>query len=239
MTLSIKEPGQKLRRAPKAPCRRPCLSKARRRLEKKKTHWDLVEERRRIAFENLAREMLRYLDNSDDVKVGITEWQERSEVPVLIGISIQQVAQQGRSENGQEIFEVFWQEGELCVASWARWDAQWKSLMELERRCQDMSREIQMLSKRQDIFQNAIEGKLRVQSIASERLLDQIIEEIKEMEQKRTEEALQLVEKEHDLWMYHNEKEEAKRLQGMRKPRKDEEMAWAPPKIKSAGKRRQ
>ena len=28
--------------------------------------------RQRIAFENLAREMLRYLDNSDDVKVGIT-----------------------------------------------------------------------------------------------------------------------------------------------------------------------
>ena len=30
--------------------------------------------------------------------------------------------------------------------------------------------------------------------------------------------------------MYHNEKEEAKLLQGTRKPRKDEEMAWAPPR---------
>ena len=37
VTLSIKEPGQRLRRAPTAPCRRPCLSKARRQLEKKKT----------------------------------------------------------------------------------------------------------------------------------------------------------------------------------------------------------
>ena len=36
-----------------------------------------------------------------------------------------------------------------------------------------------MLSKRQEIFQNAIEGKLRVQSRASERLQDQIIEEMK------------------------------------------------------------
>ena len=42
-----------------------------------------------------------------------------------------------------------------------------------------MCREIQKLSKRQEIFQNAIEGKLRVQSRASERLQDQIIEEIK------------------------------------------------------------
>ena len=43
--------------------------------------------RRRIAFETLAKEMLRYLDNSDDVKVAITELQERSEVPVQIVIS--------------------------------------------------------------------------------------------------------------------------------------------------------
>ena len=57
-----------------------------------------MEERRtrRTAFENLAKEMLRYLDNSDDVKVGITELQERLEVPVQIGISIQQVAKDFR-----------------------------------------------------------------------------------------------------------------------------------------------
>ena len=45
--------------------------------------------------------MLRYLDNSDDVKVGIAELQERLEVPV-IGISIQQVAQPARSASWKE-----------------------------------------------------------------------------------------------------------------------------------------
>ena len=50
------------------------------------------------------------------------------------------------------------------------------------------------------------------------------------MELKRTEEALELVKKENDLWKYQNEKEEVKILQGARKPRKDEEMAWAPPR---------
>ena len=47
-------------------------------------HWDVREERqrRRIAFENLAKGMLRYLDNSNGVKVGITELQERAEVPL-------------------------------------------------------------------------------------------------------------------------------------------------------------
>ena len=46
-----------------------------------------------------------------------------------------------------------------------------------KKRCQDISREMQMLNKRPDMFQNAIEGKLRVQDRASERLQDQIIEE--------------------------------------------------------------
>ena len=42
-------------------------------------HWVLMEDGRRrgFAFENLAKEMLRYLDNSENVKVGIPELQER------------------------------------------------------------------------------------------------------------------------------------------------------------------
>ena len=46
-------------------------------------HWVVMEDRqrRRIACENLAKGMLLYLDCSNDVKVGITELQERVEVP--------------------------------------------------------------------------------------------------------------------------------------------------------------
>ena len=186
--------------------------------------------RARYCIREIGKGNVEILGNSEKVKVGITELQERLDVLVQIGSSIQQVAQQARSENGQEVFEIFWQEEKVYVASWARWDAQWRGLVELERRCQDISREIQMHSKRQEMFQNAIEGKLRVQSRASERLQDQIIEEIKEMEHTKTEEALQLAGKEHDLWMYQNEKEEAERLQGARKPRKDGDMVWAPPR---------
>ena len=114
-------------------------------------HSEVREERRRrrIAFENLAKSMLRYLDNCKEVKVGITELQERVEVPEQIGISTQQVARQALNEDGQNKFEVFWQEeGKLFVASWARWEAQRKGSVDLERRCQDISREIQMLNKR-------------------------------------------------------------------------------------------
>ena len=60
--------------------------------------------RRRVASGNLAKEILRHPDNSDDVKVGITELQERLEVLVKICISFQQVAQQARSEIGKKNF---------------------------------------------------------------------------------------------------------------------------------------
>ena len=56
-----------------------------------------------------------------------------------------------------------------------------------------------MLNKREEISKNAIEGKLKVQSRANERVHDQIIEEIKEMEHMKTEESLNLVKKENDL----------------------------------------
>ena len=77
-----------------------------------------------------------------------------------------------------------------------------------------------MLSKKDKTFSNAIEGKFRVQCRASERLQDQIIEEIKEMEYTKTEEALQLVRKEHDLWICQNEQEEAKNCRAPGRMRK-------------------
>ena len=46
--------------------------------------------------------MLRYLDNCNEVRLGITELQERVEVPEQIGISIQQVARQAMNADGQK-----------------------------------------------------------------------------------------------------------------------------------------
>ena len=45
-------------------------------------HWVAMEDKRRrsIAFEKMAKRMLKYLEDSDDVKVGITELQERLEI---------------------------------------------------------------------------------------------------------------------------------------------------------------
>ena len=61
--------------------------------------WVLMEDMRRrsVAFENVAKEMLKYLENSEELKVGITELQEHLEVPVQIGTTLRQVAQQARN----------------------------------------------------------------------------------------------------------------------------------------------
>ena len=100
--------------------------------------------RRGFAFEKLAKVVLRFLEKSEKVKVGISELQERREVPVQIGISTQQVAQQVRSENGQKIFEsLLARRGRGLCCQLARWDAQLKGLVELERTCQETSQEIQ------------------------------------------------------------------------------------------------
>ena len=65
-----------------------------------------MEDRRRQsgAFENVAKEMLRYPENSEKLIVGITELQEQLEVPVQIGITLQQVAKQARNESDQKVF---------------------------------------------------------------------------------------------------------------------------------------
>ena len=54
--------------------------------EEEEGRWVLREDRRRrnVAFENVAKEMLRYLKNSEDVKVGIVELQEQLQLEVPV-----------------------------------------------------------------------------------------------------------------------------------------------------------
>ena len=87
------------------PLPQQCSSSAR----EEEDHWG-TEGRKAKAKDCFREPGLTYLDNCNEVKVGITELQERVEVPAQIGISIQQVAQQAMNEDGQTIVEVFWQE---------------------------------------------------------------------------------------------------------------------------------
>ena len=53
--------------------------------------------KRRVAFEEMAKRVLGNLEDSEDLKVGISELKEQLETPEKVGFSIMQVAQQARS----------------------------------------------------------------------------------------------------------------------------------------------
>ena len=77
--------------------------------------------------------MLKYLEDKEDVKVGLSEFKEQLEMPEEAGISIMQSAKQARNERGQKLFQIFRQEeNEVYIASLARWDPRRKGLVELE-----------------------------------------------------------------------------------------------------------
>ena len=53
--------------------------------------------RRRVAFEEAAKRMLRFLEDSGDLKVGVNELKEQLEVSEEACVSIRQLAPQARN----------------------------------------------------------------------------------------------------------------------------------------------
>ena len=57
----------------------------------------------------------------------------------------------------------------MYIASLARWCTQLKGLAELERCCQDVMQEVELLSERQEVLNGMVEDKIRLQSKATEK----------------------------------------------------------------------
>ena len=53
--------------------------------------------------------MLKYPEDSEDFKVGLSELKEQQETPEAAGFSIMQIAKQARNERGHKLFEIFMQ----------------------------------------------------------------------------------------------------------------------------------
>ena len=113
----IKEQWQKAPPCPDRTLTTPLPPQSSSSAKEEEVHWVLIADRRRrcIAFENFGQGNAEILGQGDDVKVGITELQERQDISEKVGISVRQVAQQAMSQNGQTIFDIFRQgEEELC-----------------------------------------------------------------------------------------------------------------------------
>ena len=180
------------------------------------SQWRSVEGRLRrcVAVEGAAKRMLRYPEDSEDLKVGISELREQLETLEEEGHSIIQIAHQARNEKGQKIFDIFRQgEEEVSVASLARWDKQLKGLAELETRCQGMMQEGKLSSERQQVLKGMVEDKIRLKSKATEKYCEKIFEDTRELEEKESKETLLLFQKKHILIRYQSERDKVRKLQ--------------------------
>ena len=137
--------------------------------------------------------MLGYLEDSEDLKVGIRKlknsWKRRKK-QVLPPCKLPN--RQGMKK-AKKIFDFLKQGEEVCIASFARWNTQLKSLADLERLCQGMTQEVKLLSERQEVLKGMVEDKIRLQSRATEKYCEQILEEMKELKGKKSKEALSKV----------------------------------------------
>ena len=73
--------------------------------------------------------------------------------------------------------------------------------------------EVKLLSERQEALAGMVEDKNRLQSKATEKYYEQIVEEMKELEEKKSKEALLLVQKKHILMRHQCERDKARTLQ--------------------------
>ena len=132
-----------------------------------------------------------------------------------------EIAKQARNERGHKLFQIFRrEENEVCIASLAMWDAQLKGLVELERRCQDLIQEVKLTSEKQEVLAGLVEDRIRLQSKATEKYHETLFEELRELEEKKSKEALVLVQKRHILIRCQSERDKARMLQRMGESRK-------------------
>ena len=73
-----------------------------------------------------------------------------------------------------------------------------------------MMQEVKLLSERQEALAGMVEDKNRLQSNATEKYCEQIFEEMKELEEKKSKEALLFVQKKHILMRHQSERNVAK-----------------------------
>ena len=78
-----------------------------------------------------------------------------------------------------------------------------------------LSEAIENLSEKQELLANLMDGKMSLQRVAPERFQQKIFQELKELEEQKTNEALEQLGRKHKLGKMENERNRARMLQGM------------------------
>ena len=142
------------------------------------SQWVAMEDRRRrsIAFEKVAKIMLKYLEDSEDLKVGVTELQQRLGISEKVCTSIRQNAPPASDERKRpkdfRHFSARRRRGMYCQSRQGERAAERSG--GVGKRCQNMMQEVTLLSERQDMFKSMMEDKRWLQSRATDKYRDQI-----------------------------------------------------------------
>ena len=123
-------------------------------------------------------------------------------------LKIVRIARQARNEKGKKLFAIFREgENEIVFARMARWEVQLKGLAVLERHGRALKEELDYSSERQEVLADLMVRKKDMQKTAPEKYQENTIEEAKEMEDQRTNDALEIVQKKHKLIKWEGETE--------------------------------
>ena len=111
------------------------------------------------------------------------------------------IARRARSEKSKKLFQIFSRQGanEILVASMAKWEEHLRMLVLLERACLALREEVEHLNEKQEVLAILMEGKMSMQKVALEKYQEKIFEELKELKEPKTREAL---EQKH--WNFYN-----------------------------------
>ena len=155
--------------------------------------------------------MLRYLEDSEALKVSTKELKEQVLSPDESGVGIVHIARQATSEKSKKLFQMFRQgANEVLIAKMARWEEHLSMLVVLERECLALREEVELLFEKQDLFTFLMEGKVNMQKSAPENYQEKIFEELKEVEDQKTREALELLTTEAQVGKWEGERVRAR-----------------------------
>ena len=102
---------------------------------------------------------------------------------------------QARSEKRKKLFQILSRQEakEIPVASMARWEEHLRMLIVLERECLDLTEANEHLSEKQEVLAVLMEGKMSLLKVAPEKFHEKIFHDLKELEEQKTKEAMELL----------------------------------------------
>ena len=152
------------------------------------------------------------MEDSEALTVSPGELKEQVLSPDESNVNIECIARQARSEKSKKVVPDF------QIRS-KRGPNRQHGLVVLERECLALREEVEHSSERQELLTILMECKMNMQKVAPEKYQEQNFEGLKELEEQKTREALELVQRKHKSVKWGGERERARMLQRLESSR--------------------